>query len=128
MIIPDIFLRIGLAGLLLLFGWAAFRLVNLMILKGAGKKSSQLIVYFTTPDCAACKSVQRPALARLQQAAGLDRLQIIEINAYEKPELAKAWGVMSVPTTFILDAHGTPRQVNHGVTPAEKLAAQLQNI
>jgi thiol-disulfide isomerase/thioredoxin len=85
------------------------------------------IVYFTTPDCAACKAVQRPALARLQQIVG-DRLQVIEINAYERPELAKEWGILSVPTTFILDKKGTPRQVNHGVAPMEKLLEQIKTV
>jgi hypothetical protein len=64
----------------------------------------------------------------LRQAVSKDRLQIIEINAYESPELAKEWGVLSVPTTFILDIQGTPRQVNHGVASAEKLLEQLEHI
>jgi protein-disulfide isomerase-like protein with CxxC motif len=40
--------------------------------------------------------------------------------------LANEWGVMSVPTTFILDKDGRPRQINHGVARAEKLLAQLK--
>lgn len=85
------------------------------------------ILYFTTPDCAPCKTIQRPALSRVQDQLG-DRLQIIEVNAYEQPELAKEWGVLSVPTTFIIDAGGHPRHVNHGVTPAGKLLKQLEKF
>jgi thiol-disulfide isomerase/thioredoxin len=134
--LPEWILRAGLALVLIGVGWAGYQLLNRLILKNAGQKSRQLpglhsgtaaIVYFTTPDCAACKAVQRPALARLQQMIG-DRLQVIEVNAYEKPELAKAWGVLSVPTTFILDAKGAPRQVNHGVMRAEKLFEQLAAV
>jgi thiol-disulfide isomerase/thioredoxin len=83
------------------------------------------ILYFTTPECAPCKTIQRPALQRLQQQLG-GRLQVIEINAAEKPDLAGAWGVLSVPTTFILDSQGRPRHINHGVANADKLLHQLE--
>jgi len=85
------------------------------------------LMYFTTPDCAPCKTVQRPAIRTVQQTLG-ERLEIIEINAYEQPDLARQWGVMSVPTTFIVDAAGKPRHVNHGVTPAVRLLAQLKEV
>ena len=118
------------AGLLL------YRLVNARVLSRATVKSHNqrlvalgkpAILYFTTPDCAACKAVQRPALTKVATRLG-DRLQVLEINAYERPDLAKDWGVMSVPTTFILDSQGRPKHVNHGATPAEKLLEQLQKV
>jgi hypothetical protein len=31
-----------------------------------------------------------------------------------------------VPTTFVIDANGKPRYVNHGVAMAEKLIQQLE--
>ncbi len=82
------------------------------------------VLYFTTPDCAPCRTMQRPALARLQAELGLG-LQVIEIDAAERPAVADHWGVLSVPTTFILDAAGAPRHVNHGVAGAEKLKRQI---
>ena len=131
--VMDWILRAILAGVLFLLGWVVFHLVNTHLLKNIGGKAMRLdefrpgvaaIVYFTTPDCVACKMAQRPALEKLKQMLG-DQLQIIEINAYEKPDLTKEWGVLSVPTTFILDIKGNPRHVNHGVTSAEKLLDQL---
>ena len=86
-----------------------------------------VIVYFTTPDCAPCKTVQRPALNRVTQLLG-DSLEVVEIDATQRPDLAKRWGVMSVPTTFLLDARGEARYVNNGVTRAEKLMEQLQTL
>jgi thiol-disulfide isomerase/thioredoxin len=86
-----------------------------------------VIVYFTTPDCAPCKTVQRPALNRVTQLLG-DSLEVVEIDATQRPDLAKQWGVMSVPTTFLLDARGEARYVNNGVTRAEKLMEQLQTL
>jgi thioredoxin-like negative regulator of GroEL len=71
-----------------------------------------------------CKTVQRPALAMVQAEMG-DKLKVIEVDATQRPELADSWGVLSVPTTFIIDTKGRPRKVNHGVVRAEKLLQQL---
>jgi hypothetical protein len=55
-------------------------------------------------------------------------LQIFEIDATAQPRLADAWGVLSVPTTFLIDAAGRPRRVNHGAVRAGALMAQLVAI
>jgi thiol-disulfide isomerase/thioredoxin len=86
-----------------------------------------VIVYFTTPDCAPCKTVQRPALEKLMNLLG-EKLHIVEIDATERPDLAKIWGVMSVPTTFLLNSRGEARYVNNGVARAEKLMEQIQTL
>jgi protein-disulfide isomerase-like protein with CxxC motif len=52
-------------------------------------------------------------------------VQVIEVSALDDAELAKKWSVLSVPTTFVLDRQGTPRQVNHGFASTEKLAGQI---
>lgn len=85
------------------------------------------ILYFTTPTCQPCKTVQRPALRRLQEQVG-EKLQVIEVDASLQPKLASQWGVMSVPTTFIIDEKGEPRHVNHGVATFEKLQKQLKDL
>ena len=51
--------------------------------------------------------------------------QVIEIDTTVAPALAAAWGVFSLPTTFILDAVGQARHVNHGVVSAKKIQQQL---
>ncbi|MCZ2095727.1 MAG: thioredoxin family protein [Chloroflexota bacterium] len=85
------------------------------------------IVYFTSPSCAPCRTQQRPAIRRL-----LDELrgsvQVIEVDALNQPDAADRWGVLSVPTTFVLDGRGTLRQVNHGVAGTEKLKQQLLSL
>ncbi len=85
------------------------------------------IVYFTTPDCAPCKTVQRPALEKLISLLG-EKLHVVEIDATQQPEVAKTWGVMSVPTTFLLDSRGEARYVNNGVARVEKLMEQIQTL
>ncbi len=132
----DLILRTAVAIGLILLGWLAFRLAQRTNLRRAGAAANQIagerpgvptIVYFTTPDCAPCKLVQRPALRRLEEMLE-SQLRVIEVNTHTDPEMAKEWGVMSVPTTFILDRHGKPQQVNYGVTPAEKLFEQVRKV
>ncbi len=69
--------------------------------------------------------MQRPALNKLSELMG-DGLQILSFNANKQTELADYWGVLSVPTTFVIDSRGRPRGVNHGTASAEKLLRQLE--
>lgn len=132
----DILLRSGLAIAIIALGVCAYWLFNQRLLVRARQNvftlfnqlpNKPIIVYFTTPDCAPCKTVQRPALNRVSQLLG-DRLEVVEVDATQRPDLAKIWGVMSVPTTFLLDARGEARFVNNGVTRAEKLMEQLDTL
>jgi thiol-disulfide isomerase/thioredoxin len=83
------------------------------------------IIYFWSESCAPCKAVQSPAVREISAKLGPKNLQVIEINALQNPEIADAWGVLGLPTTFIVDATGQPRHVNHGVARAEQLERQL---
>jgi thioredoxin 1 len=132
----DVVLRFGLALIIIGLGAFAYWLINQRLLIRARNNIFALVdklpdkpvlVYFTTPDCAPCKTVQRPAIDRVSNLLG-EKLEVIEINAYEQPDLAKTWGVMSVPTTFVLDARGEARYVNNGVARAEKLLEQIQML
>lgn len=133
---PEWLIRLIISISLVFLGWLIYRLVRFFSFRTAGKKSHNLlgtnhvfrtIIYFTTPDCVACISAQKPALNRLKETLE-NRLEVIEINVYEEPELAKEWGVMSVPTTFILDVNGNPLTVNYGMTPFKKLLEQVTQL
>ena len=129
-LLERLFVAVGIAGL----GLTGFLLANRLILSkttnkvkrfAAYRSGQPAIVYFTTPTCAPCKTIQRPAIERLKQK--LDgRLQVLEVDASAQPGLAQDWGVLSVPTTFIIDVNGKPRYVNHGVASTEKLFQQLE--
>jgi len=131
-----ILLRFGLAIVIIGLGAFAYWLVNQRLLVRARSNvftlfntlpDKPVLVYFTTPDCAPCKTIQRPAINRVSHVLG-EGLEVIEIDATERPDLAKAWGVMSVPTTFVLDPRGEARYVNNGVARAEKLLEQIKAL
>lgn len=86
------------------------------------------IVYFWSEACAPCKFAQKPALDQVVGDLGPDGVQIVAVNALEQPDLADGWGVLGLPTTFIVDAHGEPRRVNHGVTQAARLKSQIAEL
>ena len=131
-----IVLRFALAVVIIGLGAFAYWLVNQRLLNRARSNvftllkklpNKPVVVYFTTPDFAPCKTVQRPAIDRVSRLLG-ENLEVVEINAYEQPDLAKTWGVMSVPTTFVIDERGEARYVNNGVARAEKLLEQIQTL
>lgn len=120
----------------LLLGYAALRRWQMRRVAGLADHDPLLatlrpgvptIVYFTTPTCAPCQTRQKPALRALLADLG-DSVQIVEVDAMAQPDAANRWGVLSVPTTFILDRQGRPRQVNYGVAGADKLKRQLQGV
>lgn len=132
----DILLRFGLAVVIIGLGAFAYWLFNQRLLIRARNNiftlfntlpNKPVLVYFTTPDCAPCKTIQRPAINRVSHVLGA-KLEVVEIDATERPDLAKAWGVMSVPTTFVLDTRGEARFVNNGVARAEKLLEQIKTL
>lgn len=118
-------------------GLSIYWLINRLILDRAGRQRRGLenlhpgipaILYFTTPNCAPCRTRQRPALQELQARLGNEGLQVIEVDAAAQPALADYWGVLSVPTTFIIDTFGRPRRVNHGVQGTLALLKQIQEV
>jgi thiol-disulfide isomerase/thioredoxin len=133
MLTADFFPRAALAiaiiiggfGIYLLYNWTLrLRTPSLLADLGQIRPDAFTLVYFTTPTCVPCKTVQRPAIQKLTQLLGT-ALHVIEIDATEQPEVASRWGVMSVPTTFVIDPGGKLRHVNHGVARMEKLLVQL---
>ena len=115
------------------WGWQRWQLYRLRQRRGNVPGLETLrpgipaILYFNTPDCIPCQTMQHPALEELK--AELDgEVQVVEVDASSQHAVADYWGVLSVPTTFVIDATGQPRQMNQGVANVEKLKKQLELV
>lgn len=133
---PDWLWRALLAAAIIAVSWAALRVLTqqasrrgaarLSELRRAGR-AGKVLVYFTTPTCIPCKTIQRPAIEDAKQSLGTE-LEVIEIDAQAQPELASRWGVLSVPTTYLFNRKGEMKHANYGVVRLEKLLEQLQQL
>lgn len=92
-------------------------------LQELGLGEGTAIIAFSTPECAQCHLMQKPALDELQrQQPGV---QVRHINAAEYPDVASAFGVLTVPTTVVLDARHRPMATNNGHAPTARLRQQI---
>jgi thioredoxin 1 len=130
-------LRLAIALALIAAGFFAWRIANrnsLRKARSAGKESAALpegfvpgrpgILSFGSPDCRSCVYAQKPALRKLSGELG-QAVQILEFDVTQRPELARRYGVLSLPTLFIVDAEGNARRVNHGFVASTELRRQL---
>lgn len=132
----DILTRIGIALAIIFAGLGLYRLYNYRIklrtrplLRDLGpmRPMTFALVYFTMPGCVPCKTIQRPAIERL--SCFLEgAVQVFEFDVTQYPDVASRWGVMSVPTTFVIAPNGQLLHVNHGVARFEKLVAQIHTV
>jgi thiol-disulfide isomerase/thioredoxin len=83
------------------------------------------LVAFSTPSCAACHTAQAPAVAEVEQEVGAGRLRVVHVDAAHQPDLASAFGIMTVPSTVVLDPAGRVAAVNHGFASSRQLVRQL---
>lgn len=136
MLTSDLFVRIIISLAIIAGGLLLYALLNRMALARArvqanrlslGNRGRPILMYFSSPACAPCRTVQRPAIQRLSEMVA-GSLEVVEVDTSQRPEIASQWGVLSVPTTLVIDAQGKPRYINHGVAPVEKLLQQIQDL
>lgn len=87
-------------------------------------RAGALVLAFTTPECVPCKTIQRPVLEELEQRYP-GRLVFKEVDAARSPELARRFGILTVPSTVVIGPDGEIRAINHGTASAERLAVQI---
>ena len=76
---------VGGFGIYLLYNWTLrLRTPSLLADLGPIRPDAFTLVYFTTPTCVPCKTVQRPAIQDLSKVLG-NTLQVVEIDATERP-------------------------------------------
>lgn len=83
------------------------------------------VLAFSTPGCRECRSLQLPALQKLERRLS-EQVAIAHLSVPEHPALVEHFGILTVPATVVLDAAGTVQHINLRYTDAEQLQAQLQ--
>lgn len=78
------------------------------------------LLYFRSDSCAVC-----PTQAKYIEEVDNGRYALHTINVDTQPDLARQYGVMTLPTTILLDPAGQVRDINYGLTPPHKLKQQL---
>jgi thiol-disulfide isomerase/thioredoxin len=81
------------------------------------------LVYFTSADCVPCKTMQRPAIERLQN--DMSDLQVITVDTPSAMDVAERWGVMKLPRTFVIGRNFYLYGTNMSVASTEKLKSQI---
>ncbi|MCP5099000.1 MAG: thioredoxin family protein [Chloroflexi bacterium] len=84
------------------------------------------LLYFRSDSCAACPTQGQFVSQLAQEWNG--RLAIRKIDTDDEPETARRYGVMTLPTTIILDSVGIVKDINYGVTNTQKLNKQVASL
>ena len=93
---------------------------------GANPDGRTTIVSFSSPSCAACRTAQTPAIGAAARLVGSDAVRVVGVDVAAQPEVARAFGVLTVPSTVILAADGRLAAINQGFVPTDRLTRQLR--
>jgi thiol-disulfide isomerase/thioredoxin len=83
------------------------------------------IILFSTSSCAVCQSAQIPALEMVRHKLGEPSVRIFNVDAATRPDLVKAFRIMTAPTTVVFTGDGRVNAYNHGFASAERMLQQL---
>ncbi|MBI3960379.1 MAG: thioredoxin family protein [Chloroflexi bacterium] len=109
-------------------GWLRLRVRRLAVaalpasLQQLVQPGRPAILYFTTDGCVQCRLQQAPALERLAAATGIP---VYQLDAVTQSDLTSFYGVMTVPTTVVLDPERRPKAINYGLASLQKLQEQV---
>lgn len=84
------------------------------------------LLYFSTKECVVCKFQQVKEVEAVRAAFPEDVLDIRKFNPLERPDLAKMFAVVNVPTTVVLDGAGKLHSLNCNLAKAKELTAQIK--
>ena len=80
------------------------------------------VLYFRSEACVSC-ATQSQLWTQLDEATR-QRVETVDVDA--EPERAAAYGVLTLPTSLIIDGEGQVVRINYGVVPPRKLMRQLE--
>ncbi len=123
-----------IAGYLLLIALRRRQLRNAQFAAGNLQAATEYptILCFSASSCHQCHSMQRPLLEEVQKELLAEQanggLRLITYSVEENPDVAKQWGIRTVPTTIIIDANGNVQHINNGLASKAQLLLQLRGV
>lgn len=83
------------------------------------------VIAFTHRLCVPCRTQQLPALERLRQLSGPGlRVDVVDVERH--PDVARRFGIFTVPSTVVVGPDGRVVAFNHGFADERKLLRQLR--
>ena len=124
-------------GILVIFTLAiatwSWLLMNIVKWRTRGRKwplevwnGKTTLLYFSTKECVVCKYQQVKEVEAIREAFPEDVLDIHKFNPLERPDLAKMFAVVNVPTTVVLDGLGNLHAFNCNLAKAKELTIQIK--
>jgi thioredoxin 1 len=111
-------------------GAAAFWLFRRLQMRQASAASAAAgkpaLLYFRSDTCAPC--VTQARFVKQVEGQFGDRIAVEKVDAGLDPAAAERYGVFTLPTVLVVDARGTVRFANYGLTEPNKLAGQLRAV
>jgi thiol-disulfide isomerase/thioredoxin len=84
------------------------------------------VVAFTLPSCGDCRARQAPALERLRAQDPAVAITVLPVDGHGA--LVERLGILTVPSTVVLDARGGVRFLNQGFADEVRLAGQIAAV
>jgi thiol-disulfide isomerase/thioredoxin len=94
---------------------------------GESPDGRRTLVTFSTPSCVACHAAQAPVVNAVEHRLGKHAVRVIRVDAAESPDVARAFGVWTVPSTVVLAPTGKLVALNQGFASSTRLIDQLQS-
>jgi thioredoxin-related protein len=89
----------------------------------ARAEGKPMLVAFTSPGCPPCESMKRTVLVAPRVQAKLREMVPVNVDTYERTDLARRFGIPGTPTYIVLSPEGRERARLSGMhTEAEFLA------
>ncbi len=92
---------------------------------GAQPDGRPTLVVFSTSSCVACRTTQEPAVNQLVKRLG-SRLRVLHVDISAHPAPARAFNVLTAPSTAVLQPGGRLSDLNHGFVPTARLEQQIK--
>jgi thioredoxin-like negative regulator of GroEL len=84
------------------------------------------ILYFWSEDCVQCRTIQKPAIQKLQKEG--KKFNFVPVNAIEELDLTKKLNIKTLPSTVVINSGKNIQFINNGYAADSTLKKQLEEL